>query len=210
MTDIPNFPADDDPRAERILDAAKAAFLAHGYAATSMDQIARLAQASKTTLYTRFPSKESLFIAVVRRECARRGMSFSPGDFDHLPLAAALAEIGDRFLGLLWSREALRVHQVVTGEATRQPEIAQLFYEAAVAPACAAATAYFARAMARGLLPADDAEFTALQFLAGLQGGPHCALSLGLGEPPPAAERRAYVARAVALFLRGAATADGS
>lgn len=205
MTELSTFSADDDPRAERLLDAAKAAFLAHGYAAASMDQVARLAQASKTTLYTRFPSKESLFIAVVRRECARRGMGFAAQDFDHLPLEAALRDIADRFLDLLWSREALRVHQVVTGEATRQPGIAQLFYDAAVAPACAAVTGYINRAMGRGLLPQGDAEFIALQFLASLQGGPHCALTLGLGETPPPDQRRAYVARAVALFLRGAA-----
>ncbi|HRQ83073.1 MAG TPA: TetR/AcrR family transcriptional regulator [Azospirillaceae bacterium] len=204
MTDMSIFSTDDDPKTEKLLDAAKAAFLTHGYAAASMDQVARLAQASKTTLYTRFPSKESLFIAVVRRECARRGMGFAAQDFDHLPLEAALRDIADRFLDLLWSPEALRMHQVVTGEATRQPEIARLFYDAAVAPACAAVTGYINRAMARRLLPENDAEFIALQFLASLQGGPHCALTLGLGEPPPPDQRRAYVARAVALFLRGA------
>ena len=202
MTEI--TPDQNDPRAERLLDAAKTAFMVHGYAAASMDQIARLAQASKTTLYTRFPSKDLLFIAVVRRECERRGMRFSPTDFDHLGLEAALREVGERFLALIWSREALRVHQVVTGEAARQPEIAQLFYEAAVAPACAGVVEYFARAMARGLLPQDDPSFVGMQFLASLQGGPHCALSLGLGEPPPDDERRAYVVRAVGLFLRGA------
>lgn len=204
MTDISIFSVDDDPRTEKLLDAAKAAFLTHGYAAASMDQVARLAQASKTTLYTRFPSKESLFIAVVRRECAQRGMGFAAHDFDHLPLAAALREIAERFLDLIWSREALRVHQVVTGEATRQPEIAQLFYDAAVAPACAVVTGYVSRAMARGLLPRGEAEFIAMQFLASLQGGPHCALTLGLGDPPAVDERRAYVARAIDLFLRGA------
>lgn len=208
MTDISTYSAEDDPRTEKLLDAAKAAFLTHGYAAASMDQVARLAQASKTTLYTRFPSKESLFIAVVRRECAQRGMGFAAHDFDHLPLAAALRDIADRFLDLLWSPEALRVHQVVTGEAARQPEIAQLFYDAAVAPACAAVIGYINRAMTRGLLPAGEAEFIALQFLASLQGGPHCALTLGLGEPPPPAQRGAYVARAVALFLRGAAAGE--
>lgn len=206
MTDISTFLPDDDPRTEKLLDAAKAAFLTLGYAAASMDQVARLAQASKTTLYTRFPSKESLFIAVVRRECARRGMGFAAQDFDHLPLAAALRDIAERFLDLIWSPEALRVHQMVTGEAARQPEIAQLFYDAAVAPACAAVTGYINRAMARGLLPESEAEFIALQFLASLQGGPHCALSLGLGEAPPADQRSAYVARAVDLFLHGASS----
>lgn len=196
--------SDHDPHAERLLDAAKAAFLTHGFAAASMDQVARRAQASKTTLYSRFGSKEALFIAVVRRECARSGMAFSPEDFDDLPLDAALRDIGERFLCLLWSPESLRVHQVVAGEAARSPDVARLFYEAAAVPARAAVTGYFARAIECGVLPADsDAAFLSGQFLANLQGGPHCALSLGVGEPPTDPERRLHVARAVRLFIYG-------
>lgn len=198
-----------DPRAERLLDAAKAAFLEHGYAATSMDQVARSAQASKTTLYSRFPSKEALFAAAIQSECVKRGMRFAPQDFDALGVEAALREIADRFLALIWSYEALRIEQVIMGEAQRQPEIARIYYDAAVAPACAVVAGYFAHAMARGLLPQGDALFLAMQFLAGLQGGPHCALSLGLGDPPGEDERRAYVARAVGLFLAGAKAGEG-
>lgn len=208
MTEHPPSPLSPacraDARTERLLDAAKAIFLAHGYAAASMDQVARAAQASKTTLYSRFPSKEALFAASIQSECERRGMRFAPGDFDHLTLEAALREIGERFLALIWSPEALRIEQVVMGEAARQPEIARIYYEAAVVPACAAVTGYMARAMARGLLPDDDPQFIAMQFVASLQGGPHCALTLGMAEPPDADHRRAYIARAVGLFLRGA------
>src|SRR5580704_2226779 len=51
----------------RILDAARRLFLERGLAGTSVDEIARLARAGKPTIYARFPSKETLFTAVVLR-----------------------------------------------------------------------------------------------------------------------------------------------
>src|ERR1700722_7940237 len=51
----------------RILDAARRLFLERGLAGTSVDEIARLARAGKPTIYARFPSKETLFTAVVFR-----------------------------------------------------------------------------------------------------------------------------------------------
>lgn len=44
---------------------AASLFVEHGYAGTSVDQIARKAAASKQTLYRRYPSKEELFKAVI-------------------------------------------------------------------------------------------------------------------------------------------------
>src|SRR5687768_754702 len=79
-----------DPKAERILEAAKEAFMELGFAATSMDMVAQRARASKTTLYTRFPSKEALFAATISAECERRGMQFRPETFDGVPVEEAL------------------------------------------------------------------------------------------------------------------------
>lgn len=49
-----------------IVAAAKRLFLTQGFAATSMDAVAREAPVSKRTLYNHFPSKEALFSAVVQ------------------------------------------------------------------------------------------------------------------------------------------------
>ena len=58
-------------KAESILAAAKRAFLAAGFAAVSMDAIAREAGVSKATVYAHFAGKEELFGAVIGRECER-------------------------------------------------------------------------------------------------------------------------------------------
>ncbi|MDT8872852.1 TetR/AcrR family transcriptional regulator [Komagataeibacter rhaeticus] len=52
-----------------VLDSATRAFLADGYAATSMERIARMVGCSKATVYRRHHSKEDLFRAVVRERC---------------------------------------------------------------------------------------------------------------------------------------------
>lgn len=49
----------------RILDAATDVILEHGYGRATMEQVADLARAGKTTLYNRYPTKADLFKAVV-------------------------------------------------------------------------------------------------------------------------------------------------
>ena len=50
-----------DRKRAAIVQAAVAQFRAHGYEATSMDQVAAAAEVSKRTLYNHFASKEALF-----------------------------------------------------------------------------------------------------------------------------------------------------
>ena len=52
---------------EQILDGARRVFLRDGFAATSTDVIAAEAGVSKRTLYAYYPSKEDLFVDVLRR-----------------------------------------------------------------------------------------------------------------------------------------------
>lgn len=49
----------------RVLEAARRAFLAHGFAGTTMDELAGELGMSKKTLYRSFPSKEAMAEAIV-------------------------------------------------------------------------------------------------------------------------------------------------
>lgn len=196
--------ASGDTKLAKILAAAKEVFLEHGYAAASMDLVAKRAQASKTTLYTRFPSKEALFAATIVTECERHGLRFGAEEFDGLPIEEALLRVGRRFLDLVWSPETLRIHQIVMGEAVRFPEIAQVFYETGILQIGNAVARFFARAVEQGLLDVPDPTFAANQFLVTLKGFPDCRISLGICEPPAVADRDQYLRQAIAQFLRGA------
>jgi AcrR family transcriptional regulator len=55
----------------RILDAALAEFLDHGFRRTSMDDVARRAGLGRATVYRRFPTRDELIQAVLALECRR-------------------------------------------------------------------------------------------------------------------------------------------
>src|SRR5262245_4789995 len=52
---------------ERILDVAEALFAAHGFAGTSMREIAGAADLTAASLYNHFDGKEALYAAVLER-----------------------------------------------------------------------------------------------------------------------------------------------
>src|SRR5271157_1063203 len=52
---------------ERILCAARQAFLDHGFEGASIDRIAVAARSGKATIYARYPSKQALFAAAITR-----------------------------------------------------------------------------------------------------------------------------------------------
>lgn len=193
-----------DPKTEKILTAATEAFMAAGYAAASMDAVAKRAQVSKTTLYSRFPSKEHLFAACVGAVCDALGARLMPEMFDDVAIDAALESIGDGLLGLIWSTHALRAQQIVIGEASRQPDLARIFYDSGPARTVEMVTRFFQRAQAQGRLSVADPVFAARQFIAALLGHIDCELRLGLCVPPEPEERRRHVRAVVELFLTGA------
>src|SRR6188474_263036 len=60
----PKLPAPDTRK--RILAAASEEFGAHGFAATTVDRIARRARVNKAMIYYHFPDKRALYSAIIR------------------------------------------------------------------------------------------------------------------------------------------------
>jgi len=59
-----------DPAATAILDAAAVEFERHGFRRVALDDVARRAGISRTTIYRRFANKDELIAAVIDRENA--------------------------------------------------------------------------------------------------------------------------------------------
>jgi len=118
-----------DDKQQAVLEAATSVFLAHGFSAATTDMIQREAKVSKKTMYACFPSKESLFIAVIERECAVLTKSFKAihvnGD-----IAKTLTDLGTSYLQLILSPTATALYRVVIAEAPRFPELGRRFYMA--------------------------------------------------------------------------------
>lgn len=195
------FPAGSKPA--QILEAASDLFLRDGFGAVSMDAVAREAGVSKATLYAHFESKDRLFSALVKLECARLfGQGVDHG-LDGLAPAEGLTLIGRRFVSLLMSPKAVAGHRIVVAEAARFPELARTFYEAGPGPTIAKVAGYLDKLNAAGLLKVPDPALAAEQFLGMLKSHLHLRLLLGMQTAPSPEDLERLITAAVHLFVRG-------
>jgi len=65
---VARSPEDLAAKRDQILDAAMAMLLEKGFARTTMSDVAKTAGIGRGTVYWHFPSKDELFLALVRRE----------------------------------------------------------------------------------------------------------------------------------------------
>jgi len=191
------------PKPRAILDAAGELFLAQGFAAVSMDAVARQAGVSKATVYAYFPGKDALFAAMVAERCDRMAADASAlAGHDDAP-TPALRRLGKAMLGCLVAPPTIAMHRVVLAEASRVPELAEAFYVAGPAAARARLAHWIAEEQRLGRLRADADPMVAGEHLCALLRG-DLWLHAGLGVPPPPDEEAMErAATAVAnVFLR--------
>ena len=189
--------------ADRILDVAESLFLGHGFGATSIEAVAKHAGISKRTFYHRFPGKERLFEAVVRRLIDRWLPPFDAGLLSPANLAEALQGAAENMLRIALTPEALALHRLVIHEAQRFPGLARIMHELGAASGIERIASHLEPRIAGGELRAIDARFAAEQFILSVVTGPQ-RRALGLGTPLSPAEIKAHAVNAVALFLDGA------
>ena len=75
-----------DDKKERILDAAFERFKKFGFLKTTVDEIARLAQVGKGTIYFYFKNKEDILDSLVNREF-QKGLALVAATMDRQPTA---------------------------------------------------------------------------------------------------------------------------
>ena len=125
MTALPRRQQNRLNRERAILDAALTVFAAQGYTATTMDAVAAEAGVTKPTLYSYFPSKESLFQAMM---LGQRDVML---DVFQKPSAEGM--VGD-LLGFAWTYadtvmrpDMLSLARLIIGEVQRFPEIGRAY-----------------------------------------------------------------------------------
>lgn len=103
----------------RLLESARRVFLRRGWAATSLDMIAREAGLTKGAVYSRFKSKADLFLALLEERIAQRivGMdTMAAAEHGTVGLAAAVGRKWDDSMlaDLAWHRVGIefRLHAV--------------------------------------------------------------------------------------------------
>ncbi|MBD1922566.1 TetR/AcrR family transcriptional regulator [Funiculus sociatus GB2-A5] len=132
-------------KAEQILTGAMQEFLVHGYAATSMDRVAKTAGVSKATVYSYFQDKEGLFAALIQ-QFARRKFSIIQR---LLPLegdgSVVLRQLLTKALNeIICDSEEIALLRLIIGESGRFPELAQIFVRTLVKPGVETLSQYLA------------------------------------------------------------------
>nr|WP_090341417.1 TetR/AcrR family transcriptional regulator [Mycolicibacterium malmesburyense] len=119
-----------DPAMEAILDAAVIEFERHGFRRVALDDVARRAGVSRTTIYRRFANRDELVAAVIERE--------------NIALFADIAEEVKRAgpqsnyyveaftLSILKFRRHRVLYRILTDEPALLLELARKHYDAAI------------------------------------------------------------------------------
>jgi TetR/AcrR family transcriptional repressor of mexJK operon len=184
-----------------ILDHATAGFLADGYAATTIEAIARAGGVAKRTIYARWSGKPALFRAVLERLMAK--WLSAAGDWATAEsLETALDLASERILAVALTPEAVALHRLLIAESARFPELPLLLQQAGATEGTTRITAMLDRAIAQGALPQQDTAFAAEQFLHLLLAGPQ-RRAVGLGVALDERQILVWRKAAVALFLTG-------
>ena len=189
--------------ADRILDVAEKLFLGHGFGATSIEAVAKHAGISKRTFYHRFPGKERLFEAVVRRLIERWLPPLDATMLAAPDLADGLRRTAEQMLRIALTPEGLALHRLVIHEAERFPGLARIMYELGAANGIERIASQLEPRIQSGELRSMDPRFAAEQFIFSVVTAPQ-RRALGLGPPLSSAEISTHAGNAVALFLDGA------
>ena len=150
-----------EAKTEAVLKGAMQEFLKNGYAATSMDKVAKSAGVSKATVYSHFGDKESLFNAVIQdlvRDKFQTVMGLEqPQSLEQDP-KIVLSAIATKMLDNARSdRSFMNFMRIIIGESGRFPELAKAYVSNVAKPAIEILTKYF---KSHPALKLDDPEAT--------------------------------------------------
>ena len=195
-------PRDDGAKRRQIIDGARTVFLADGFDAASMNEIARAAGVSKGTLYVYFDSKEALFEVLIREE--KREQAEQTCRFDHAnhDVAVELQAFGERMLDRMFRPSAVAHLRTVAAVAQKFPSIGRAFYEAGPDYGRQRLQDYLVNQNDAGVMAIDDPALAAHFFL-DLCKSKHLLRVLLCVAPAPSTDTiAAHVAAATAAFLR--------
>jgi AcrR family transcriptional regulator len=195
--------AADEESAKRrqIIEGARAVFLAQGFDAASMNDIARAAGVSKGTLYVYFKHKEELFEAIVEGECDAQAegiFDFDPNDRD---VTAVLTRLGTAYVKFLCRPEKASAIRTVIAIADRMPEVGRKFYESGPARGMAHVADYLAAQVEAGVLQIDDLDLAAVQLMDLFQTKLFKPMVFNAAPAPTAKQIEQVVQAAVRIFL---------
>ena len=187
---------------ERLRRAAVETFLEYGYDGTKMETVAQAAGITKTTLYSRYPDKRALFIAVSAWALTRLERDEQAAS-EPLPddLAGALTVTARAILARSVDPDIARLNRMAIAESARFPEFAASSQAVTWTPRIRVIMDLLRRHQSAGAIAVEDIELAAEQFFAMVGAMPAWLAAYGIHRTPEVEE--AHLQHAVKLFLNG-------
>lgn len=158
-TDQPVVAGRSARKRQAVLHRARQLFLEKGYAGTSMDEVAALAEVSKVTIYRYFSDKHSLFVAVVT-EAIDDAKAGSQTLVDQLGTSTDvdrdLRDFARRHVALVTQPHLIQMRRMIIAEAHRFPDLAKAWHRIGPERAHGTLASQIDRLVERGLLDAPD------------------------------------------------------
>src|SRR3569832_88180 len=188
-----------------IFEAARHEFAASGYAATSMDSVARRAGISTKTLYRLIPNKAALFEAMItdRIDTFASVVRLRACDGSNIEkaLREALIVCGE----LVLNGDVISLQRVILGDSEKFPEIAEIFYRKALRRTEQTLANWLHAQSERGLIKIADVDTAAGMLLGMLVFQPQRAVLFGHASPPTREQLEARARGGAAAGRRGGA-----
>jgi AcrR family transcriptional regulator len=185
----------------RILDAAFAAFMKNGYAASTTLEIASRARVSKRELYSLVGNKQEMLIACISARATRLRVPVDlPIPDNRESLAQVLTSLGTQLVREITDPAVVAVFRLAIAEAVQSPEVAHTLDSIGRETTRAALRQIMLQAQSAGLLSGRPAEL-AEQFGGLLWGNLMVSLLLVVVERPSSRELAARARDATAALL---------
>lgn len=186
---------------DQVIEGARTVFMREGYEGASVDEIARDAGVSKATLYSYFPDKQHLFLAVLESECAQQAeLEILLGEGD-LGVEATLHVICKTLITFFLSNFGQDMFRVCVAEAQRFPELGRVFYDSGPRKWGRKIALYLDSPRARAVLEIEDSLLAADQLAQLCRADLMLKVLFGIEKDPPEAEIDRIAAEAVKTFL---------
>jgi AcrR family transcriptional regulator len=194
-------PDEKSAKRRQIIEGARAVFLAQGFDAASMNDIARAAGVSKGTLYVYFKHKEQLFEAIVDQECEAQAEGIFDLDSSDHDVETVLTRLGLAYVRFLCRPEKASAIRIVIAIADRMPELGRKFYEKGPAKGIAQLAAYIAAQVEAGVLVVEDCEIAAAQLMEACQAMIFKSMVFNFEREPSPRQIERVVRIAIAAFI---------
>jgi TetR/AcrR family transcriptional repressor of mexJK operon len=190
----------DEAQRTLIVHSALALFVRHGYAATTMNDIAAECHVSKRTLYRLFPGKTDLFAGMVE---AHRHMMLSFPEHDPTkPIEEQLEKVFLIDIDPELERQRIGFIQLAIIEARQSPELGAIVRSHGADRTKAQLTTWLAKANELGMIKVADPTAAASIVMDMMFGA--VALKTGTGaEWPDHGDRKAYMRQCIRYFVNG-------